>query len=91
MSTFKKLFIPSGEKTTITAYKSWIVRWKSVEHKEWSIYADLKHESEIFPSEEDAKNFANQIQEAYKLTKSSLHKSVLIEENQNKLASFPTT
>ena len=83
---FKKLFVPSGEKAELTAYKSWIVRWRSY-HESYSL-ANLRDEAEIFPSQQDAEMFAQSLRDAFELAKCS-HYTVRVEENQSKLATLP--
>lgn len=90
---FKKLFIPTGEKTVVVAYKSWVVRWRKVHvhHYEYvgSFYYSDKPEMEIFPSEEDAHLFAEQIREAYRLLRYSGNGlKVTVTANQSRLASL---
>lgn len=81
---FKKLFIPSGAKTTVVAYNSWVVRWES-RYGEYS--DDIKLEAEIFPSETDAYKFAEQLKESFKLLKySGSPTKVKVEANQSKMA-----
>lgn len=84
---FKRLFIPSGQKTEVVAYNSWIVRWHS---RSGNYSADKKQEAEIFPSEEDAHKFASQLKESFKLLKYSGEPTeIKVEANQNKLATLP--
>ena len=66
MNIFKKLFIPSGEKQEVTAYESWVVRWES-RYGEYS--SSTQKEAEVFTNEEEAKAFAKQLTEAFKLIK----------------------
>ena len=83
---FKNLLIPSGEKTTVVAYNSWIVRWRS-RCGEYS--GDTKLEAEIFPSEQDAYKFAEQLKESFKLLRYSGNPTeVKVEANQSKLAAM---
>lgn len=84
---FKKLLIPSGYKTTVVAYNSWIVRWHSVTDDLYSSYASKKEESEIFPSEEDAYKFTQCLKDARALLKDR-NFSVKVECNQSKMASL---
>lgn len=83
---FKKMFIPSGEKTTVVAYKSWVVRWRSVNMLS-DTWATPKEQSEIFPSKEDAEKFADALIDARKLLKDKYFET-RVEENQSKMASF---
>jgi hypothetical protein len=83
---FKKLIIPSGEKTEMVAYKSWVVRWKSARHDS-SMFWYSKEESEIFPSEQDAKRFKEALIDARLLLKDK-NFDIKVEENQNRLASL---
>lgn len=88
---FKKLRIPSGEKTEVVAYMSWMVRWYSwnLHRVSYSGDAYCSPMAEIFPSEEDANKFAEQLREAFKLLKQSGEGCrVVVEENQGKLASM---
>jgi len=83
---FKKLLIPTGEKTTVVAYNSWIVRWRS-RNGEYS--TDIKLEAEIFPSEQDAHKFAQQLKESFKLLRYSGYVTdVKVEANQSKMATL---
>jgi hypothetical protein len=86
---FKKLFIPSGEKTTVIAYKSWTVRWLSLK-SDWE-YArgGGTPQVEIFPSKEDAHKFAAQLKEAFGILKYDGDRlmKITVEENDSKLAS----
>ncbi len=89
---FKKIFIPSGEKAGVVAYNSWVVRWRAIYIDEYTKnqYSHRSHpEMEIFPSEQDAHKFAEQLRESQKLlryTGSGL--KVTVEANQNKLATL---
>lgn len=94
MNIFKKLFIPSGAKTTVVAYNSWVVRWNS---KNRNGYEYVK-QAEIFPSEVDANKFAEQLREAFKMVRYSdkftfSHEDklteVVVEANQSKMATMP--
>lgn len=86
---FKKLFIPSGEKVVVTAYKSWVVRWHAATNPYSWVSFYNKEEMEIFPSEEDARAFAQQLKEAFRLSRSSdLARLVKVQENESKLASM---
>lgn len=88
---FKKLFIPSGEKTTVVAYNSQIVRWKSFNPDYYdSTYAYQKEEAEIFPSEIDANKFADQLKQAMELLKcnKAATSKVRVEPNQSKMATM---
>lgn len=78
---FKKLFVPSEQKTTIVAYKSWIVRWKSCTSSEYNF---RKYEAEIFPSAEDAYKFAKILKESALYLKSSGF-NIQVEANQSQL------
>ncbi len=64
MNLLKKLFIPNGQKETVTAYESWVVRWTS-RHGEYA--RDTREECEIFTTKEDAEKFATYLQELYVL------------------------
>lgn len=90
---FKKLFIPSGQKTELVAYNSWVVRWVSLSSYGFTsggFSISHKPESEIFPSEIDAHKFAEQLRESFKLLKQTGDATkVIVEANQNKLASVP--
>jgi hypothetical protein len=84
-SIFKKLFVPSGEKTLV-AYESWVVRWESV----YSINQDsriayTKHECEIFPSKDDAIAFANALENAANIMKDG-SRLIKVIYNESKLA-----
>ena len=87
---FKKLLIPSGEKTTVVAYKSWTVRWNKLNTYGYSsggFSFNPAPECEIFPSEIDANKFAKQLREAFKLLKvTGDFAKVKVEENQSKLS-----
>ena len=83
---FKNILIPSGEKTTVVAYKSWIVRWQSANFDGSSLIY-TKYESEIFPSEEDANKFAESLRDARILLKDK-HFNVKIEANQSKFSTL---
>jgi hypothetical protein len=89
---FKALFIPSGEKTKVIAYNSWIVRWYAVRSTAFSFGGfsfNDKEMSEIFPSEEDANKFAEQLRQAFKLLKHDGDAAkVKVEANQSKLATI---
>jgi hypothetical protein len=86
INIFKKLYIPKEEKTSIVAYKSWVVRWES-RHTEYS--GGTRPEAEIFPSKEDAMSFKKQLEEAFKLLRYTCPSTyVTIEENQSKLATL---
>lgn len=84
INLFKKLFIPSGEKS-ITAYDSWVVRWVSVRHFGNSI-ADQRDEVEIFPTETDAREFYDALTAAHRLCKCPTNK-ITITKNATKLSS----
>lgn len=84
---FKKLLIPSGDKTEVVAYTSWIVRWVSVIGNSNSTLLYSRQESEIFPSEIDATKFADQLKEAHKLLKDRDF-IIKIESNQSKSATM---
>jgi len=87
---FKKLLVPSGEKTEVIAYKSWVVRWKSLQNS-LQFANDGKEEAEIFPSKEDAYKFADALRESYKTLRYNKGLfSVTVEENQSKLTSLTT-
>jgi len=83
---FKKLLIPSGEKTEVVAYNSWIVRWRSASF-DGSSLCYTRDESEIFPSEVDAEKFAQSLKDARGLLKDS-GGGIKIEANQSKLATL---
>lgn len=83
---FKKILIPSGEKTTVTAYNSWLVRWYG-----WDLCrisyggnAYCSPMAEIFPSEEEANKFAQQLRESFRLLKQTGEGcKVTVEANQS--------
>lgn len=82
---FKNLLIPSGEKTTVIAYNSWVVRWRSANFEGGS--SNLIHTTEnceIFPSEIDANKFAQSLEDARKLLKDEKFK-VKVQSNQSKM------
>lgn len=90
-SWFKELFIPSGEKTTVVAYNSWVVRWtkvRSVSYNSGDSFSFRETpEAEIFPSEIDANRFADQLREAFKLLRQTGDATrVKVESNQSTLA-----
>jgi len=76
MNIFKKLFIPNGEKQELKAYESWTVRWKNR-----SSFIDYKEQAEVFTTKEDAKSFAKQIEEAFKLLKDKYATDIDITKN----------
>ena len=85
---FKKLSIPSGDKTEVVAYKSWVVRWRSLQNR-IEFATEGKQEAEIFPSKEDAYKFAEALKESYRTLRYNTYLfNVTVEENQNKLASL---
>ena len=86
---FKKLTIPNGEKTTVVAYNSWVVRWYSVDGSiDYFAKRCIEH-VEIFPSEEDAYKFAEQMKAAWKLLKCEGQiTNVKVEANQSKMATM---
>ena len=84
---FKKILIPSGAKSEVVAYNSWIVRWTSGNFDGSSLIY-TKEQSEIFPSEIDAYKFAEQLKEARKLLKDTGSYGIKIEANQSKLATL---
>jgi hypothetical protein len=87
---FKNILIPSGEKTEVVAYNSWIVRWYSGNGGYNSALTYKQPEAEIFPSEEDAQKFAEQLREAFKLVRyTGSATKVTVESQQTKLASLP--
>jgi hypothetical protein len=91
---FKELFIPSGEKTTVIAYNSWVVRWYKLSTYEYSTIKGQfgftsAPECEIFPSEIDAEKFAEQLREAFKFLRiTGDFSKVKVEANQSKLATI---
>ena len=87
---FKKIFIQPGEKTTVVAYNSWVVRWVALK-SDWEYgQSGGKPQAEIFPSEEDAYKFAEQLKEAHKLLRYEGHKltKVEVEANQSKMSTM---
>lgn len=72
---FKKIFIPNGQKTEITAIEQWSVRWYS-RYGEYS--TDVRQECEFFISEDEAKLFAEQLKQAFKLVKCTSNNIVKI-------------
>lgn len=83
---FKKLGIPTGEQKELVAYNSWVVRWTS---RYGEYRSDENQEAEIFPSEDDANEFANQLKEAFKLLRYKNEVTyVSVKANQNKMASL---
>ena len=86
---FKKILIPSGEKTTVVAYNSWVVRWQSADGSADSPLSYKKPQAEIFPSEQDAENFAQQLREAFKLVRyTGGATKVTVQANQSKIATL---
>ena len=76
---FKEILISCKEKEKVIAYESWIVRWTS----RYGCYScETKPECEIFPLEEDADRFANQLREAFKLIRHTHGNDVIIERNK---------
>tara|TARA_R110000772_G_scaffold50163_5_gene115388 strand:+ start:882 stop:1121 length:240 start_codon:yes stop_codon:yes gene_type:complete len=66
MNLFKKIFVPSGEKTELTAYESWQVKWVS----RCGVWADdTEKEAEVFTNKEEADKFAQELKAAFKLLK----------------------
>ena len=78
MNLFKKLWIPTGEKQTVTAYETWVVRWRS---RHGQFHHDTQDECEIFTSKQDAEKFADQLKEAFKLRKLSSGNRVEVYKN----------
>ena len=68
---FKEIFIPSGEKKPVTAYESWVVRWKSIENDDFYHIRTVQTQAEVFTSKEDAHKFATSLREARSLLKDS--------------------
>jgi hypothetical protein len=78
MFKFKNLFIPTGQKESVVAYESWTVRWTS-RYGEYS--GNTQQEAEVFTNEDDAKKFANQLREAFKLTRTTSGNRVIVTKN----------
>jgi len=77
MGLFKKVEVPSGDKKEITAYEKWAVRWIGTT----GYYSgNAREECEFFTSQEDAEHFADQLREAFKLTRTCGEKSVLLKK-----------
>lgn len=80
MSFLKKIFFPSGEKKEVDGLRSWTVRWYSYRMR--YTLADLQDEAEVFVNLEDAEAFKEQLEEAFKLTKSSVPNISITENKQ---------
>lgn len=78
MNFFKKIFIPNGQKEPVTAYETWVVRWRS---RYGQYVSDTQDECEIFTTKEDAEKFAIQLKEAFKLIKHSSGNRVEVSKN----------
>lgn len=59
----KNIFIPSGETQKVQTFESYTVRWNSFHH-DMGYCAKRKKEVEIFPSKEEAQEFANQLEKS---------------------------
>ena len=78
---FKEIFIPSGEKKPVTAYESWVVRWKAIKHDDTYHITIPQDQAEVFTSKDDADKFANSLSEARSLLKDSGF-NIIITANQ---------
>ena len=78
MNLFKKIFIPSGKKESVTSYESWVVRWRG---RFGQFHGDTQDECEVFTTQEDAEKFATQLKEAFKLIKHSSGDKIEIFKN----------
>lgn len=83
---FKKIAIPTGETKTITAYQSWVVRWYSVPFDDRHLTRPVE-QMEIFPSKEDAQEYAKSLINAFKLTRCTDY-VVEVKENETRLATL---
>lgn len=87
---FKKLFIPSGNKVAVVAYKSWVVRWQgysSFSYSGGSYSLSAKEHVEIFPNEEDARSFARQLAYAHQLLQQHGNATgITVKENHSSLS-----
>jgi len=79
MDLFKWLSIPTGATKQVKAYESWCVRYKS-RHSEYS--SGTKPAAEFFTNEQDAKDFAKQLEAAFKLIKNTADNHIIIEKNK---------
>lgn len=66
MFSFKKIKVPADGEKELTAYEHWAVRWIGTNGYYHGDQIDLV---EFFLNEPDAKDFANKLKEAFKLTK----------------------
>jgi len=78
MFGFKKISAPSSIKEDITAYETWVVRWKS---RYGSYSSDTKPEVEVFTSEEDACKFKQRLEEAFNLLRHTSGTKVTVTKN----------
>lgn len=79
MNIFKKIFAPTEAKQEFTVLRSWTVSWES---RYGQFSGDTQKEFEVFISEEEANQFANQLKDAYKLLKHTHGTKVSITENK---------
>lgn len=64
---FRKKDIPASNKMKqVDVYEMWEVRWES---RDGDFHFNVKPEIETFPSEQDAKDFAQALRNAFKLIK----------------------
>jgi hypothetical protein len=67
MFNFRKKVVPAANDTKeVLVYEMWEVRWDS---RYGSLSYDTQHEVEVFPSEQDARDFAVALKNAFKLIK----------------------
>lgn len=80
MSILKKIFFPTGKKKQVDGLRSWTVRWTSYRRR--YLIADLQEEAEVFVNLKDAEAFKEQLEDAFKFTKSSVTNISITENKQ---------
>lgn len=80
MSILKKIFFPTGEKKQVDGLRSWTVRWTSYRRR--YLIVDLQEEAEAFVNLKDAEAFKEQLEDAFKFTKSSVTNISITENKQ---------
>ena len=80
MNLLKRIFLgPEETSLPVYAHTSWTVRWQS-RHNEYS--SGTRPEAEVFPIKQDAEDFKQALEQAFKLIRYTSGTRVTIEENK---------
>ena len=73
---FFNIIFRSKTKTSIKAFETWEVRWKS---RNGNYYNNTRPEVRVFTNKDDAKEFASALRDAFKLIKHTSGNDVYVE------------